>query len=279
MPHSTHAVPPPHTASYPTAAPLTIQTDARTTICDARPPRDDALHVQRLGARTGRQGARLVAARGARHGRSRRRARSAAAGFGLLRQLVCLPPHRALSCPSEPCADACGLLARSDAYTCPDSGSGGSSCDDACDTGCKSSCDGSCDDSCNSGCDFIGNGWLGSCDACNRGCDNSCDGGCTSSCDGGCDTCADSGKEYYSCDSGCTSGCSACPYGQYSAASTSLVAPPSRRGRAAKPAHDRHRVCHPDHTQPHHMHGPSLTRHSSRCTPCARRPGAAHLQF
>ena len=57
------------------------------------------------------------------------------------------------------------------------------------------------------------------------------------------------------------------------------LAPPSRRGRAAKPAHDRHRVCHPHHTPPHRMHGPTLTRHSSRCTACARRPGAAHLQF
>ena len=85
--------------SYPsctTHISITFQTDARTTICDTRPPRDYALHIQRLGPRSGRQGARLVAARGARlgdHGRSRRRARSAAAGVGLLRQLVCLPPR------------------------------------------------------------------------------------------------------------------------------------------------------------------------------------------
>ena len=79
--------PVPHTPRAIPAAPLyTIQTDARTTVCDARPPRDDALHIQRLGARTGRQGARLVAALGARlgdHERSRRRTRSAAAGVGL----------------------------------------------------------------------------------------------------------------------------------------------------------------------------------------------------
>ena len=131
-------------------------------------------------------------------------------------------PHRARSCPSEPCADACGLLARSDAYTCPDSGSGGSSCDDACDTGCNSGCDW-CDDSCDTQCDgFFG----GSCDGeCNHGCDGSCDGGCTSSCDGGCDTCETLLR--LSCDSSCTNGCSPCPYGQYSAASTSLVSPPS----------------------------------------------------
>ena len=131
-------------------------------------------------------------------------------------------PHRARSCPSEPCADACGLLARSDAWMCPDAGSGGSSCDDACDTGCTSSCDW-CDDSCDTQCDgFFGS----SCDGeCNDGCDGSCDSGCTSSCDGGCDTCET--LLWFNCDSSCSNGCSPCPYGQHSAASMSLVSPPS----------------------------------------------------
>ena len=46
----------PHTASYPSCT-THHTSDARTTVCDARPPRDDALHIQRLGAPTGRQGA------------------------------------------------------------------------------------------------------------------------------------------------------------------------------------------------------------------------------
>ena len=72
------------------------QVDARTTICDARPPRDDALHSPRLGAPIGRQGARRVplVAQVRDHGRSRRRTRSAAAGYELQWRLVCLraPP-------------------------------------------------------------------------------------------------------------------------------------------------------------------------------------------
>ena len=57
------------------------------------PTRDNALHDQRLGATIGGQGVRpaALAARLGDHGRSRRRARSAAAGFGLFWQLVCLP--------------------------------------------------------------------------------------------------------------------------------------------------------------------------------------------
>jgi len=84
------------------------QVDARTTICDARPPRDDALHSPRLGAPIGRQGARLVplVARVGDHGRSRRRKRSAAAqksdmdSFELRRRLVCPPSSPACSPPS-----------------------------------------------------------------------------------------------------------------------------------------------------------------------------------
>ena len=76
---------------------LDVQVDARTPICDARPPRDDTLHSQRLGAPIGpRHGVRLapLAARIGDHGRSRQRARSAAAGFELRPQLVCVcPPH------------------------------------------------------------------------------------------------------------------------------------------------------------------------------------------
>ena len=37
-----------------------MQVDARTPICDARPPRDDALQSQRLGVPIGRHGARLA---------------------------------------------------------------------------------------------------------------------------------------------------------------------------------------------------------------------------
>ena len=277
LPHSTPTTPRSATASYPSCT-THHSTDARTTIRDAHPPRDDALHIQRLGPRTGRQGARLVAARGARlgdHGRSRRRARSAAAGFGLLRQLVCLPPRSPLSCPSEPCADACGLPARSDAYTCPDSGSGGSSCDDACNAGCRSSCDDWCDNLCTGSCDWFGT----SCDSsCDGSCDRGCDGGCTSSCDGGCDTC-NSGREYYSCDSGCTSGCSACPYGQYSAASTSLVSTPLAPwpSRQASPR-PTPRVSSAPHTATPHARTITHTTQLTVCTACARRPGAAHLQ-
>ena len=170
------------------------------------------------------------------------------------------------------CADACGLLARSDAYTCPNYGSGGYSCDDTCNDGCTSGCDDSCDDSCDWSCDF---GWS-SCDGCDDGCDGGCDGSCNSRCDAGCDTC-NYGRSYYSCDWGCTSGCYACPYGTYSAASTSLVSPTPRAVAEPPSQPSRDRLCHPL-TQPHHMH--ELTsQHSSRCTACARRPGDAHLQF
>ena len=67
LPHSTHDAPPRTHRELSQVLCTTHHSNryARTTICDARPPRDDALHVQRLGARTGRQGARLVAARGA----------------------------------------------------------------------------------------------------------------------------------------------------------------------------------------------------------------------
>ena len=61
---------------------------------DARPPRDNALRSQRLGAPIGRQGARLapLVARIGDHGRSRRLTRSAAAhSFELRSRLVCLP--------------------------------------------------------------------------------------------------------------------------------------------------------------------------------------------
>ena len=81
-----------------------VQVDARTPICDARPPRDDTLHSQRLGAPIGpRHGVPVrlapLAARIGDHGRSRQRARSAAAGFGLQRGLVCqaTPPAFSLA--------------------------------------------------------------------------------------------------------------------------------------------------------------------------------------
>ena len=73
-------------------------------MCDARPPRDDALQGQRLGAPIGWQDARLapLVARIGYHWRSRRRSRSAAAGFGLQPRLVCVCPPHAPVLPSLP---------------------------------------------------------------------------------------------------------------------------------------------------------------------------------
>ena len=75
-----------------------MQVDARTPIRDAPPPRDDALQSQRLGAPIGWRGTQLapLVARIGDHDRSRRRSRSAAAGFELQRRLVCLPAPPAL---------------------------------------------------------------------------------------------------------------------------------------------------------------------------------------
>ena len=53
---------------------------------------------------------------------------------------------------------------------------------------------------------------------------------CGSSCDTSCDS---------QCGSNCNTGCSACPSGQYSAASTSLVAPHAPWPKAARSAHAR----------------------------------------
>ena len=72
------------------------QVDARTTICDALPPRDYALNSPWLGDPIGRQGLVPLVARIGNHGRSRRRS-AAAESFGLLRQLVCLPASPASS--------------------------------------------------------------------------------------------------------------------------------------------------------------------------------------
>ena len=92
------------TASYVSTCPLNSisssrssqQVDARTTICDARPPRDYGLNGSWLGDPIGRQGLVLLVARIGDHGRNRRRS-AAAESFGLLRQLVCLPASPASS--------------------------------------------------------------------------------------------------------------------------------------------------------------------------------------
>ena len=54
---------------------------ARTTVCDACPPRDDALRSRWLGAALGQQDLVPLVERVGDHGRSRRRTRSAAAGL------------------------------------------------------------------------------------------------------------------------------------------------------------------------------------------------------
>ena len=102
------------TASYVSTSPLhsifssrrSQQVDARTTICNARPPRDYALNSPWLGDPIGRQGLVLLVARIGDHGRNRRRS-AAAESFGLLRQLVCLPASPAF------CSLACYLVTRS----------------------------------------------------------------------------------------------------------------------------------------------------------------------
>ena len=57
------------------------QVDARTTICDACPPRDGALRSRWLGAALGQEDLVPLVERVGDHGRSRRRTRSAAAGL------------------------------------------------------------------------------------------------------------------------------------------------------------------------------------------------------